>query len=88
MPGAGPDRFLVYLRLASFTASSKVGDACIPGEQNMTRAVTQEASLGAGCPALTLVKTCGDIKCPINCEQTVRTHDGTNVVFSKKKSSF
>jgi len=47
-----------------------VGDACIPGEQNMTRAVTQEASLGAGCPALTLVKTCGDIKCPINCEQT------------------
>merc|ERR1719321_2659951 len=33
-----------------------VGEACEPVVQNMTRTVTQEASLGAACPALLLVK--------------------------------
>merc|ERR1719321_135791 len=53
-----------------------VNETCIPGEQDMTRTVTQEASLGAGCPALKLVKTCNDIKCPIDCEQSAWSEFG------------
>jgi Mg-chelatase subunit ChlD len=49
---------------------------CTPGEQDMTRTVTQEASLGAACPALKLVKTCGDIKCPIDCVQSAWSEFG------------
>jgi len=44
--------------------------SCAGGTQNMTRAVVQNLTLGAECPALILEKGCNNIPCPIDCEQT------------------
>jgi uncharacterized protein YegL len=52
-------------------ATGKLPDpSCAGGQQNMTRNVVQNKTLGAECPALMLVKGCNAHPCPVDCQQS------------------